>query len=238
MAGHSHAKNVKRTKDADAKKRSLSFAKMGKIISLLAKQGGGDSDSNPSLRSVIEKAREMNVPKNNIEKAIKKGVGDPEEGEQLEEFLFEAYGPGGAAILAEGITDNKNRTMAEFKKIVIRHEGKVAEMGSVKWMFKKRGIIFTNRNLNNNDLEMMAIDLGAEDIKKKGGEINIIVSPENTDKMKKALNDKGFEVESSLVWVPETAIIVDEKERAKINEMIEDLELEEDIQAIYSNINK
>ncbi len=138
MSGHSHSKNVKRVKDLNAQKRSLIFSKIGKEISLLAKKGGGDIEKNPALKSVVEKAREMNVPKENIEKAIKKGTGELKGG-VLEEFLLEAYGPGGIAVVIKGITNNKNRSLSEIRRILSENDAKMIEPGGVKWMFQQKG---------------------------------------------------------------------------------------------------
>jgi len=237
MAGHSHAKNVKRTKDADAKKRSLIFAKMGKNISLLARQGGGDIGSNPALRTMIEKAREMNVPKENIEKAIKKGAGELEESGNLEEFIFEAYGPGNIAVIVKGITDNKNRSLAEFKKILADHGGKMAEPGSVKWLFQHKGSVVVEC-ARCDEAELIAIESGAEDIRRADGILDIITGPEETDKIKRALEDAGFKTESSLTWTPTAPVEIDKKNKERADRMFEELDSNEDIQEIYWNIKE
>ncbi len=237
MAGHSHAKNVKRTKDADAKKRSLAFAKMGRNISLLAKQGGGDIDSNPPLRTMVEKAREMNVPKENIEKAIKKGTGELEGTGTLEEFIFEAYGPGGIAIIVEGITDNRNRSIAEFKKIMSQHDGKVAEPGSVKWMFKRKGSV-TMECDDCDEAELIAIEMGAEEIKKIDGILKVVTGPEDTDRMKRGLEGVGFKADSSLEWVASNTVVAGDDDKKRLNSLFEELDSNEDIQEIYSNIER
>ena len=234
MAGHSHAKNVKRTKDADAKKRSLIFAKIGKNISLLAKQGG-EVEVNPALRTMVEKAREMNVPKDNIEKAIKKGTG--EKGSvNLEEFLFEAYGPGGIALIVEGITDNKNRSLAEFKKILNSHGGRMAEPGSVKWLFNRKGLVVLNCD-RCEEAELLAIESGAEDIKKNDSLLKIITRPEETDKIKKVFDNRDA-TESSLIWLPTAPIEIDENDKKRAAKMFEELDSNEDIQEIYSNMKE
>ena len=235
MSGHSHAKNVKRTKDADAKRRSLIFAKIGKNISLLAKQGGG-VEANPALRTAVEKAREMNVPKDNIEKAIKKGTGELKESGNLEEFLFEAYGPGGIALIVEGITDNKNRILAEFKKALSDHGGRIAEPGSVKWLFNRKGLIVLNCD-RCEEAELLAIESGAEDIEKNDGLLKIITGPEETDKIKKAINNEG-EAESSLIWLPTAPIEINEDDKKRAEKLFEELDSKEDIQEIYSNMKE
>lgn len=135
MSGHSHAKTVKRVKEAEDKKRSQTFSKMARLISVAVKEKGSDPESNPKLRVAIDAARAANMPKENIERAIKKGSGDTET-ERLETVLFEAYGPGGIAIIMEGITDNKNRTLGEIKKILSQKNGKLVSEGAVKWMFE------------------------------------------------------------------------------------------------------
>jgi YebC/PmpR family DNA-binding regulatory protein len=137
MAGHSHSKNVKRTKDLESLKKSLLFSKMAKEISLSAKEKGGSLESNPVLKSLVEKARAMNVPQENIERAIKKGTGELK-GEVLESFLIEAYGPGNVAFVIQGITDNRNRSLSEIKTILKQYQGKTVEPGAVRWLFNEQ----------------------------------------------------------------------------------------------------
>jgi len=217
MSGHSHAKNVKRTKDANAQKRSFSFAKISKNITLLAKQGS------PALKTMIEKAKKENMPKDSIEKAIKRGTGELKDEVNLEAFTLEAYGPEGTALIAEGITDNKNRTIAEFKMIINKYGGKPAEPGSVKWLFDKLGVIRTNYS---EELELQAIDLGALDVKKENNSIIILVSLDNIDNFK-----DNFDI--SLEWVAKEYINISNKE--KIDSLVKELELSEDIEQVFVN---
>ncbi len=236
MAGHSHAKNVKRTKDAENQKRSLLFSKMGRIISLAAKEGE-DIEKNPVLKIAVEKAKKMNVPKENIEKAIKKGSGDLKE--TFQEFLFEAYGPGGTALIIEGITDNINRTSAEIKKIVNQHGGKIAELGSVKWMFNKKGIIKIKNNENTKDIEMIIIDSKAQDFEKENGDFIVFTDPENLNEIKNYIESKGLEVESSnFSWVPKSKLKIDESNKRKLLNLVFNLENNEDVQKTYINSEK
>lgn len=137
MAGHSHASNVKRKKDAEDYKRGKLFSKLSRLISIAAKEKGGDPESNPRLRQSIEDAKKANMPKDRIERAIKKGTGEIED-ENIEEVLYEAYGPGGVAVLIEGITDNKNRAVGEIKQILVKHNSKLADKGSVRFMFEQQ----------------------------------------------------------------------------------------------------
>ena len=217
MSGHSHAKNVKRTKDANAQKKSFSFAKISKNITLLAKQGS------PALKTMIEKAKKENMPKDSIEKAIKRGTGELKDEVNLEAFTLEAYGPEGTALIAEGITDNKNRTISEFKMIINKYGGKPAESGSVKWLFDKLGVIRTNYS---EELELQAIDLGALDVKKENNSIIILVSLDNIDNFK-----DNFDI--SLEWVAKEYINISNKE--KIDSLVKELESSEDIEQVFVN---
>ena len=137
MSGHSHWKTTKRTKEGEDKKRGIIFSKLAREISMAAKEKGKDPETNPKLRFVVERAKQYNLPKDNIERAIKRGVGELP-GEDLEKVFFEAYGPGGIAIIIEGITDNKNRALAEIKQILNQHQGKLTGPGSVKWLFERK----------------------------------------------------------------------------------------------------
>ncbi len=236
MAGHSHAKNVKRTKDAEDYKRSLLFSKMGRNISLAAKDGE-DVEKNPKLKIAVEKAKKMNVPKENIEKAIKKGSGDLKE--TLQEFLFEAYGPSGTALIIEGITDNINRTSAEIKKTINQHGGKIAELGSVKWMFSKKGIIKIKNTKNTEELELVIIDSEAQDFKKENNNFIIFTDPENLNEIKNYIESKGFEVESSgLSWIPKNKLEINEPDKRKLLNLVSNLENNEDVQKTYINLEK
>ena len=160
MSGHSHAKTVARVKNAEDAKRSRAFSKMVRLLSVAAKESG-DPASNPKLRIAVEQAKKVNMPKDTIERAIKKGTGELS-GENLEEVSFEALGAEGIALIIEGITDNKNRTLQEIKQILNQHNGKIAGEGSVKWMFERKGVIIIPKKEN---LELVIIEAGAEDIK-------------------------------------------------------------------------
>jgi len=169
MSGHSHAKTVKRVKEAEDKKRGKAFSKMARVIILAAKERGSDPGSNYKLKMAIDQAKQINMPKENIERAIKKGTGELK-GEKLEQFVFEAYGPAKTAIIIEGITDNKNRSLSEIKQILNQYNGKLAGTGSVKWLFERKGTITVDneqKTINKEDVELTAIEAGAEDIYKQ-----------------------------------------------------------------------
>ena len=238
MAGHSHWKNIKRTKEADSLKRSLAFAKIGKTISILVKEGGKDLNQNPQLRLMVEKARELNVPKENIERAIKKGAGELKDGKTLESFTFEAYGPGGFAFIAEGITDNKNRIVSEFKKILTDFSGKIAETGSVQWMFERKSQVSIETDFSE-EIELYAIELGAENIEFKDDCFFLTFPVEKTEEAKRKIKEKfSKQAESSLVWEPKDTVEISEDDLLKTEKMFDEINSKEDIQEIYSNLKK
>ena len=207
MSGHSHFKTVKATKDANDAKKGKIFSKWARVITLAAKEKGGDLTTNAQLKSVIEQAKRFNMPKENIERAIKKGTGELA-GEVLEEVSFEAFGPGGIAIIIEGITDNKNRTISEVKTILGKFNGKMAGEGAVKWMFKRKGTISLNNEGNNQDeLELLIIEAGAQDIKKIENRLEVYVNPEDLEKVKKTLEDKKLKIEDTIELKPKNPVI-------------------------------
>jgi len=241
MSGHSHWSQIRHHKGLTDAKKGKVFSKMSRLISVAARQKGGDINANPQLRMAVDKARSFNMPAENIERAIKKGSGELE-GIKMEEFMMEAYGPGGIAVLIEGITDNKNRTISELKYLLGQHHGKMAEIGSVSWMFEKKGTIAINsttNNLSKDDLELAAIDCGADDIKWQLDELLEILTPmDHLETAKKALEQKGLKIDSSsLDWVPKTEIEVsDQKTKEQIEKLFEVLGENDDVSEIYSNL--
>ena len=241
MSGHSHAKTVKRVKEAGDKKRGNAFSKMARVIILATKEGGGDPGSNYKLKMAIDQARQVNMPKENIERAIKKGTGELT-GEKLEQFVFEAYGPEKTAIIIEGITDNKNRSLSEIKQILNQYNGKLAGAGSVKWLFERKGTIAINYKLQTTDYkkedsEITAIEAGAEDTYWHDDTLYIYTKPEELEKVKRNLEGKGIKIESSsLDWVAKEAIEVGEKEKESCQKLFEALDENDAVQDIYSNL--
>jgi len=241
MSGHSHWKSIKRVKEAEDKKRGQIFSKLSRAISAAVRENGSNPEMNPKLRLAIEMARSFNMPKENIERAIKRGSGEIE-GAKLEEILLEAYGPGGIAIIIEGITDNKNRTFGEIKQILNQNGGKLVGEGSVKWMFERRGVI-TIRTTNDQipitkeELELKAIEAGAEDIYWKDDILDIYTKIEDLDKIKKNLESRGIKIESvSLDWVAKEQVSRDEKTKEACQKLFEALDENEAVQEIYSNL--
>jgi len=235
MSGHSHARTVLHTKTTEDAKRSKAFSKMACVIIIAAKEGGGDPVSNTKLKTAIEQAKKINMPKDKIEKSIKKGTGELEGG-KMEQVTFEAYGPNNIALIIEGITDNKNRTLGEVKKILSQYNGKLANEGSVKWMFDRKGVIAIKKgSKSEDDLEMEAIDAGAEDIEAQEDTIYIYTNPTELDNVKKNLEEKGIEIDSSsLGWIAKETLKIENKE--SFEKLMEALDDNDDVQDIYSNI--
>ncbi|MDD4990358.1 MAG: YebC/PmpR family DNA-binding transcriptional regulator [Candidatus Pacebacteria bacterium] len=241
MSGHSHAKTVKATKDANAAVRGKIFSKMARLISLAAKEGG-NLDFNSKLKQSVEVARKFNMPKENIERAIKRGTGELE-GEKLEPIVVEILGPGGINIIVEGITDNKNRSLGEIKQISQKRNAKLANEGSVKWQFDQVGIISTPAipESRKEEGEMLAIEAGASDIKWQTDDgqsyLEIITKPEELAVVKKSLEEKGFKIESvSLGWSAKEEIEAHGNDKETLEKLFEDLDENDSVQNIYSNL--
>lgn len=239
MSGHSHFKTVKATKDANDAKRGKVFSKLGRVITIAVKEGGKDPFINSKLKTAIDQAKQFNMPKDNIERAIKKGAGELA-GENLEELSVEGFGPGGIALIIEGITDNKNRTVNEIKAILSKYQGKMAGEGAVRWMFDKMGLIIVDcQGKSTEELELLAIEYGAQDVKKQDNMLFIYTGPEDLEKIKKALEDKQLKIESSsLEWTAKEEITISEKENETIQKLFEALDENDDVQEIYSNIKE
>jgi len=238
MSGHSHFSSIKHKKAITDAKRGKIFSKLSRMISVAAKENG-DPQTNSKLRQALEEAKRFDLPKENIERAIKRGTGELE-GVRLEEVVFEAYGPGKTAIIIEGITDNKNRTLSEIKQILNQKGGKLASEGSVKWLFGRKGTLIVNneqRTMNNEELELKAIESGAEDTYWHDNLLDIYTKPEDLEKVKKNLEEKGTKIESaSLDWVAKEMIEVEEKDKEACEKLFEALDENDAVQDIYSNL--
>jgi YebC/PmpR family DNA-binding regulatory protein len=242
MSGHSHFRSIKRAKELTDKKRGQIFSKMARLISVAVKKGGPNPETNSKLRLAIEQAKAANMPKDNVERAIKKGIGELA-GEKLEEVVFEGFGPGGIALIIEGITDNKNRTLGEIKAILNQNGGKLAGEGSVKWLFDRKGCLILDLKMqsedlrNKEELELMAIESGAEDIYWHNDLLDVYTKPEELEKIKKALEEKNIKISStSLDWVAKEEVEVSEKEKEASQKLFEALDENEAVQDIYSNL--
>jgi len=242
MSGHSHFSRIKHKKASADAKRGQIFSKLSREISVAAREKGGNPETNPKLRLVVEKAKQWNLPKENIDRAIKRGIGESEEA-KLEEILFEAYGPGEIAIIIEGITDNKNRALGEIKQILNQNNGKLAGTGSVKWLFEKKGCLIVDCKLqiedleNKEKLELKAIDAGAEDVFWHNDLLDIYTKINDLEKVKKELENQGIKIESaSLDWVAKKQILIEDKDEEACQKLFEALDENDAVQEIYSNI--
>ncbi len=240
MSGHSHARTIKHQKTITDQKRGQIFSKTARVISVAVKEGGPNPETNNKLRVAIEQAKQFNLPKENIERAIKQATGGGE-GTNLEEVFFEAYGPGGAAIIIEGIADNKNRALGEIKQILNQNGGKLAGEGSVKWLFERKGCLEVqstkHEDKKREDLEMLVIEAGAEDIYWHDDILDIYTGPEELEKTKKDLEKKGIKIDSaSLDWVAKEQLEADEKTKTACQKLFEALDENDAVQEIYSNI--
>jgi len=238
MSGHSHWHQIRFKKGIEDAKRSKIFSKLSKEITIAARDGGGDLVFNPTLRSIVDKSKLANMPADSIEKAIKKGTGELA-GVSYEEFVIEAYGPAGTALMIDGITDNKNRSLGEIKLIITQHGGKVVNEGAIKWMFEKKGVLNINdpKGKSKDDLELLAIEAGAEDVNWEEESLYIYTRPEDLEKTRKALEEKGLKTDSAnLEWVPKENIEVDDEAREKNQRLFEALDEHDDVSNVYSNI--
>jgi len=242
MSGHSHSKKIKREKAITDQKRGQMFSKMARVIWLAVKEGGINPETNSKLKIAIEKAKGFNLPRENIERAIKQATGGGQEA-NLEEVLYEAYGPGGIAIIVEGITDNKNRTLGEIKQILSQNNGKLVGEGAVRWLFEKRGVITVifdsqpSSIKSREELELAVIEAGAEDIRWYGDDLEVYTMPGNLEKIKKTLEEKLVKIDSfSLDWVAKETVDSDEKQKEACQKLFEALDENEAVQEIYSNL--
>jgi YebC/PmpR family DNA-binding regulatory protein len=240
VSGHSKWAQVKHKKAHVDAKRGKIFTKIVKEIAIAARLGGGDTVGNPRLRTAIEKAKEVNMPQDNIKRAIMKGTGELP-GVSYEETLYEGYGPGGVAILLEILTDNRNRTAAEIRHILAKNSGNLGEAGCVSWMFTKKGYILVEKAKVGEDILMLvALDAGAEDIKNDPKEDNyeIITAPEDLDRVKTSIEASGITVAlTEITMLPKSYVVLDEKVAEQMMRLEEALEDHDDIQNVYTNFD-
>ncbi|MGC8594753.1 MAG: YebC/PmpR family DNA-binding transcriptional regulator [Candidatus Kryptoniota bacterium] len=238
MSGHNKWAKIKHKKAGTDAARGRLFSRIIKEITIAARNGGGDPNSNPRLRLAIQNAKAANMPQDNIKRAIQRGTGELP-GATYEELTYEGYGPGGVAIMIELVTDNKNRAVAEIRHILDRNNGKLAEAGSVSWMFQKKGTIEVPRQgVDEENLMNIILDAGADDMKSDEDSFEITTSPENFDAVKKALEDKGIPISSAAVQlVPQNSVRVEGKEAEQVLKLMEALEEHDDVQNVYANFD-
>ncbi len=238
MSGHSKWSTIKRKKGAADAKRGKLFTKIIKEIMVAARLGGGDINANPRLRTAVNLAKAENMPKENIERAIKKGTGELE-GVNYEELVYEGYGPGGVAMMLEVMTDNKNRTVADVRHIFSKHNGSLGESGCVSWMFEKKGLILIDKSHADEDrLIEVALDAGALDVKDAGKDFEVTTSPPNFEAVKKALEEAGFKLNyAEVTMVPQSTVKLTGKEAEQMLKLMEGLEDSDDVQKVYANFD-
>ncbi len=238
MAGHSKWSQIKRKKAVLDSKRGQAFTKLIKEITVCARDGGGDPDGNARLRLLMEKAKEINMPLENTMRAIKRGTGELP-GVHYEHITYEGYGPENIAVVIDTLTDNKNRTVAEFRHLFSVKGGRLAESGSVSWMFEKLGIIRTSAgNKTEDDLLEALLDYDIIDIKQDGDRLAVFCDIKNMELVKNALKDLGMRVESAeLEWVPKNTMSLPDKESEKVYNFLTVLQDHDDVKNVYTNLS-
>ncbi len=238
MSGHSKWANIRVKKTAQDAKRGKVFTRHARLIEIAARAGGGDSSTNNSLRTAIENAKEDSVPNVNIERAIKKGTGAIK-GEAMQEMVFEAYGPGGAAFIIECLSDNRNRTIANVKLLIGKHGGRMAEGGAVAWMFERKGLVVAElpAGVPVDDVELELIDAGAEDFSVEDNVIRVVTPMVGWAKVRDALKEKGASIDSAgLSYVPKQKAPVNDSVTAdKVVAFIEAIEEDDDVAEVHTN---
>ena len=237
MSGHSKWSTIKRKKGVADAKRGVAFTQVSKDITLAAREGGGDHEMNPALRLAIKKAKAVNMPSANIERAINKGIGNLP-GVKYENYVYEGYGPGGVAIMMEVMTDNKNRTVPDIRHIMSKNGGNLGESGCVNWMFEKKGTITLNKNgVDENIVLEKSLELGADDFGSDNDVIEITTSPELFGDVSDGLEKEGYEIEGEVGLSPINSVNVSGADAKQLLQLLEKLEENEDIQKVYSNFD-
>ena len=236
MSGHSKWSTIKRAKGVTDQKRGALFSRLSRELSIAARQGGADPQTNVRLRLIIQKARDVNMPADNISRAVQRGVGGAE-GANLVELTLEGYGPGGVAIMVAAISDNRNRTIQEVRNVLSRHGGSLAESGAVAWLFESRGVI-TAETTTPEETALEAIDAGAEDVKTEKALIEVYTRPQDLERVRLALEAKNLKITSSDVsLVPRSTVMVEERTAIQNLKLLESLEEMEDVRFVNTNLD-
>jgi YebC/PmpR family DNA-binding regulatory protein len=238
MSGHSHWSGIKHRKGINDAKRAGIFTKLGRLITIAARDGKGNPEFNFKLKLAIDQARAANMPKDNIDKAVKRGTGELKDGVEIQEVIYEAYGPGQIAMLIKAATDNKNRAVGEIKNVLAKAGGKLVPGGSVSFMFKQVGAIDIAVGKEDvYELEMKAIDAGAEDTIYAGDTLTVYTKVENLQKVKENLEKNGIKIENAgLIYLPSQKIEIDEDTKLDYEKLLESLDELDDVQEVYDNI--
>ena len=239
MSGHSHWSTIKRRKASTDAKKGAVFSKAAKAITIAARQGGGDASMNLALRYAIEKARQVNMPRDNIGRAVKKGTGELDDGTQIENLVYEAYAPGGVAIMIECITDNRNRTAAEVRNIIEKSGGSLAAMNAVAHLFHRKGVVTVLAGAADEDKVMeVALEAGADDVASEDEYHEVTCAPEVFEAVVKAFEQAGIATEDAKVApVPTTTVPLDAATARKVLRMMSLLDEQEDVDEVYANFD-
>ena len=237
MSGHSKWSTIKRQKGVADNKRGQLFTKLGREITVAARQGGGDPEVNARLRLAIDRAREANMPKDNMERAIKRGTGEDADAAQLEEVIYEGYGPGGTAILVEALTDNRNRTASDIRSVFSKAGGSLGEAGSVAWQFETRGLIeLENADADPEELALRAIDSGADDVKVDSDSVEVYTEPDQLEAVRRALAQAEIPVASAeIMQAPKSTIALDAHKAGQVLRLLDRLDELDDVQRVSCN---
>lgn len=237
MSGHSKWSTIKHAKGINDARRGKLFTKLTKEIIVAAKQGGADPDGNFKLRMAVQRAKDQNLPNDNIDRAIKRASGEGSDGEQMVETSYEGYGPGGIAILVDVVTDNKNRTVSDVRSTFTKSGGNLANAGAVAWQFDQKGVVIAEADEETaEELALAAIDAGAVDFESDDGCVSFYSTPETLEGVREALDEAGAEITSSeLSMVPQNTIALESKEAVRTLKLLDQLEELEDVQRVFSN---
>ena len=239
MSGHNRWSKIKHKKEASDSKKSKLWTKIIKELTVSARVGGGDINGNPRLRAAVDKARNVNMPNDTIDRAIKKGTGDLD-GVVYEEFNYEVFGPGGVAVLVEIMTDNRNRTASEIRSVITRHGGNLGASGSVGWMFKKQGlVVYEKAAVDEEKLTDQAIELGADDIRTEGESLVVVTDPKEFERIREGLKKAGLPepLHGEVTMVPQNVVHLTGKDAEGAVKLVNALEDNDDVQNVYSNMD-
>ncbi len=238
MSGHSKWSSIKHKKAAADAKRGQQFTKLARAITVAARDGGPDPDANAPLATAIQKARDASMPKDNIQRAVDRGSGIGSDADAIEQIVFEGYGPGGAAVLVEALTDNRNRTSADVRHAFSKHHGSLGEPGSVAWIFEKRGVVTVDGERYGEDDLIVAIDAGAEDVREDGDQLRVICEPSDLSAVREALEAAGVELQASdLTMEPKNTVVVKGTEAEDLLRLFDVLEEHDDVNEVHANFD-
>jgi YebC/PmpR family DNA-binding regulatory protein len=238
MSGHSKWAQIKHKKAATDARRGQLFTKLARAITVAAREGGGDPEANFGLAAAVQKARDYSMPKDNIQRAIDRGTGTGSGAETIERVVYEGYGPGGAAIMVEALTDNRNRTSADVRHAFDKHGGSLGEPGSVAWVFEKRGVVMVDADRYTEDDLIAAIDAGAEDVSRDGDSFKVVGAAEDLSAVREALESAGVEIESAeLTMEPKSVVEVGTGEASTLIRLMDALDDHDDVEAVHANFD-